>query len=308
MYRYILKRVFMSILTLFVLATITFFMMKAIPGNPFARDNKRSISPQIMAAINKQYGFDKPILEQYIMYLGNAVRGNFGVSFKRIGVTTTQVISRAAPTTARLGMVAFVISLALGILFGVVSALTKKKWINNIITVFATLGVSVPGFLLALLMMIIFGVRLKILPIVGLKTGLHYIMPAMALSFYPISMITRLTRSSLRDVMNKDYITLARSKGTSEVAVIIKHGLKNALLPVITYCGPMFAYLLTGSFVIETLFSVPGIGAEFISSVINRDYTVIMGLTLFLGVIILFMNLVSDLVAAIVDPRIRFEK
>jgi len=307
MLRYVAKRILMGLLTLFVLATITFFMMKAIPGNPLVRDNKQ-INPQILAAINEKYGLDKPISEQYLMYLKNISKGDFGVSFKRIGVTVPQVIGRSAPTTAKLGLVAFVLSLSAGIGFGVVSALTKRKWVNNVITVFATLGVSLPGFLLALMMMILFGVQLKILPIVGLKTPLHYIMPALALSFYPISMITRLTRSSLRDVMTKDYIILARSKGTPETQVIVKHGLKNALLPVITYCGPMFAYLLTGSFVVESLFSVPGIGAEFVSSVMNRDYTVIMGLTMFLGVIILVMNLISDLVAAMVDPRIRFEK
>ncbi len=307
MYRYTLKRILMGLLTLYVLTTMTFFMMKAIPGNPFARDNK-TMPPAIMEAINEKYGFDKPIFDQYIMYLKNTVKGDFGVSFKRVGITVPQIITRAVPTTAKLGLIAFVFSLTVGITLGIVSALSNKRWVNDIITVMATLGVSIPGFLLGLLMMILFGVKLKWLPVLGLKTPLHYIMPTMALSFYPISMITRLTRSSLRDVMNKDYITLARSKGTSETMVIIKHALRNALLPVVTYCGPLFAFLMTGSFVVENLFTIPGIGAEYVTSVMNRDYTVIMGLTVFMGILILALNLISDIVAAIVDPRIRFDK
>jgi oligopeptide transport system permease protein len=307
MYRYIGKRLVMGVITLFILATITFFMMKAIPGNPFSREN-RQISPKIMEKMIKKYGLDQPLHIQYMTYMKNAMKGDFGVSIKRIGLSVNSIISRSAPVTAKLGLVAFIVSLTVGIGLGVLSSLTKRRWVNNLVTVFATLGVSVPSFLLAIMMMIVLGVQLKLFPLVGLSTPRHYFMPALALSFYPISMITRLTRSSLRDVMNKDYITLARSKGTKEMWVIVKHGLKNALLPVITYCGPMFAYLVTGSFVVENLFSVPGIGAEFVSSVSNRDYTMIMGLTIFLGAIIIVLNLLSDIVVAIVDPRVKLEK
>jgi len=307
MFKYICKRLAIGLVTLFILATVTFFMMKAIPGNPFSRENKQ-ISPQIMEKLNEKYGFDKPVFTQYVMYLQSALKGDFGVSIKIKDITVASIIAKSAPVTARLGIVAFFIALTVGITLGIVSALTKKRWVNNVITVFATLGVSIPSFLFAILMMYVLGVLLKLFPFVGLSTPAHYVMPATALALYPISMITRLTRSSLRDVMDKDYITLARSKGTSELYVIIKHGLKNALLPVITYCGPMFAGLVTGSFVIENLFSVPGIGAEFVSSVLNRDYTLIMGLTIFLGVIVIVMNLLSDIVVALVDPRIKLEK
>lgn len=305
--KYIVKRLLMGVVALLVLATITFFMMKAIPGNPFSRENK-AMSPSQMEKLNEQYGLDKPILEQYLTYMGNALQGNFGESIKKTGQTVISIIAQDAPVTARLGAVAFVIALVVGIGFGMVSALTKSRVANSIITILATFGVSFPSFLLAMLAMILFGVNLKWLPLAGLSTPKHYILPAFALALSPISMITRLTRSSLTDVMNKDYITLARSKGTSNLMVILKHGLKNALLPVVTYCGPMLVGLLTGSFVIETLFSIPGIGKEFVSSVSNRDYTLIMGLTIFLGALMILMNLLSDVVAALIDPRIKFDK
>ena len=306
MAKYILKRLALGICAIFVLATITFFLMKIIPGNPFHRENK-TLSPEQMAKINEQFGLDKPIFEQYLTYMGNALQGNFGESMKRLGTPVVDVIARSAPTTAKLGLVAFCVALTVGITFGIVSALSKSRLVNGAVTVFATLGVSIPSFLLAMMLMIVFGVKLGWVKLVGLDTVSQYILPAFALALYPISMITRLTRSSLMDVMSKDYITLARSKGTSEVMVIIKHGLKNALLPVVTYCGPMLVGLLTGSFVIETLFSIPGIGSEFVKSVTNRDYTLIMGLTIFLGSLMILLNLLSDIVAAIIDPRIKFD-
>lgn len=307
MFKYTMKRILIGMLTMFILATITFFMMKIIPGDPFSQEN-RVLSPKTYAALEAKYGLDKPVFEQFTIYLKNAVTGDFGESIAKTGQQVADIIKRRAPVTARLGAVSFVIALTVGITLGVISALTKKRWVNSLITAFATIGVSIPSFLLAILAMIVFGVTLRWLPLVGLKTPLHYILPSIALALNPISMIIRLTRSSLKDVMSKDYIVLAKSKGTSELLVIIKHGLKNALLPVVTYCGPMFAFLVTGSFVVESLFSVPGIGMEFTSSVINRDYTLIMGLTLFLGAIVIIMNIVSDIAAAMIDPRIKLGK
>lgn len=307
MAKYVMKRLVFGLCAIFVLATVTFFLMKIIPGNPFHRENK-TLSAQQMEKLNAQFGLDKPLFEQYILYISKAARGEFGESIKRVGTPVAEIVLRSAPVTARLGAVAFVIALTAGILFGIISALTKKRLINSTVTLFTTLGVSIPGFLLAMMLMIVFGVKLGWVKLVGLDTPVHYFLPAAALALYPISMITRLTRSSLIDVMNKDFITLARSKGTPEVYVIIKHGLKNALLPVVTYCGPMLVGLLTGSFVIETLFTIPGIGSEFVKSVTNRDYTLIMGLTIFLGSLMILMNLLSDIAAAIIDPRIKFEK
>ena len=240
MIKYIIKRLLIGLLTLFILATITFFGVKAMPGDPFSQDNK-VLSPETYAALEAKYGLDKPVGEQYIIYLNNVLHGDFGESISKKGTQVTDIIIQRAPVTAKLGVVAFTISIGVGLLFGIVSALSKKRWVNNLITTFATLGVSIPGFLFAMICMIIFAVKLGWLPIVGLDTPKHYILPSIAIALSSISMITRLTRSSLKDVMNKDYITLARSKGTKEVWVIVKHGLKNALLPVITYCGPMFA-------------------------------------------------------------------
>ncbi|WP_273399068.1 ABC transporter permease [Traorella massiliensis] len=307
MLKYIVKKLLIGCLTLFILATITFFGMKAMPGNPFSQDN-RALSQEAYEALEAKYGLDKPVTEQYVIYMTNALHGDFGESISKRGQQVSDIIISRFPVTAKLGLVAFAIALVAGLIFGIVSALTKRRTTNNIITMIATMGVSIPGFLLAILMMIFFGVELGWLPVVGLDSWKHYIMPALALSFSSISMITRLTRSSLKDVMNKDYITLARSKGTKEVMVTVKHGLKNALLPVITYCGPMFAGLITGSLVIETLFSIPGIGREFTSSITNRDYTLVMGLTLFFGAIVIVMNIISDVVAAIIDPRIKLGK
>lgn len=307
MFKYIVKRLLLGIFTLFILATIVFFGMKAMPGSPFSRDNK-AIPAATMEALNKKYGLDKPVSEQYVVYMKNVIHGDFGVSISKKGQSVTEIIKARLPVTAKLGVIAFVVSMVVGITLGVISALTNKQCVNSLITILATIGVSVPGFLLAMLMMILLAVNLKLLPVVGLETPASYIMPVLALSFSPISTITRLTRSSLRDVMGSDFITLARSKGTKESMVVIKHGLKNALLPVITYAGPMFAGMITGSLVIETLFSIPGIGREFTTSISNRDYTLCMGLTILLGALVIIMTLVSDVVSAMVDPRIKVNK
>lgn len=307
MFKYIVKRLLLGIFTLFILATIVFFGMKAMPGSPFSRDNK-AIPAATMEALNKKYGLDKPVSEQYVVYMKNVIHGDFGVSISKKGQSVTEIIKTRLPVTAKLGVIAFVVSMVVGITLGVISALTNKQWVNSLITILATIGVSVPGFLLAMLMMILLAVNLKLLHVVGLETPASYIMPVLALSFSPISTITRLTRSSLRDVMGSDFITLARSKGTKESMVVIKHGLKNALLPVITYAGPMFAGMITGSLVIETLFSIPGIGREFTTSISNRDYTLCMGLTILLGALVIIMTLVSDVVSAMVDPRIKVNK
>jgi oligopeptide transport system permease protein len=307
MLKYIGKRLLLGIFTMFVLITVVFFGMKAMPGSPFSRDNK-AIPAETLRALEEKYGLDKPVTEQYMVYLKNVVRGDFGISISKKGQQVSEIIKLRMPVTARLGIMAFVFSVVMGIILGVLSALTKKRWVNSVITVFTTIGVSVPGFLLSLLMMVLLAVKLKLLPVVGLNTPQSYIMPVLALSFSPVSSITRLTRSSLRDVMSSDYITLARSKGTKEFWVVVKHGLKNALLPVVTYAGPLFAGMITGSLTTETLFSIPGIGKEFTNSISNRDYTLTMGLTILLGALVIVMALVSDLVAAVIDPRIKVDK
>lgn len=304
--KYIFKRLVIGVITLFALATITFFLMHIIPGSPFAGEMSK-LPAAVKEMLIESYGLDKPIWEQFIDYLGNAMTGDFGTSLNRKGKLVTDIIMSGIGSTAQLGSVAFVIAMTVGITLGTVSAFSKQKWVSTAVAFIATIGISVPSFLLALLMMLLFGVILGWLPIMGLKTWQSFIMPGIALSLSPIAMISRLVRTSLMDVMRQDYMVLARSKGTSELGVIIKHALKNALVPVVTYAGPLIATLLTGSFVIESLFSIPGIGAEFVNSVSNRDYTLIMALTIFYGAFIIFANLVTDLVTALIDPRIRLK-
>ena len=218
------------------------------------------------------------------------------------------IIGRCLPATFKLGIVAFIEAMVIGITLGIIAAFTKKKWVENAVMFIATIGVSVPSFLYALLLMIVFGVVLHWLPIIGLKSPLHYILPSLSLALSPIATISRLVRSSMKEVMKQDYIVLARSKGTPMLKIILKHGLKNCLIPVVNYAGPMLSYLLTGSFVIENLFSIPGIGAEFTNSVTNRDYTMIMALTILFGVLIIVANIATDILVAFIDPRVKLEK
>lgn len=302
--KYILKRLLIGVVTLLALATITFFLMHIIPGSPFAGETSK-LPAAVKEKLIAKYGLDKPLVVQYVTYLRNAIHGDFGTSLNRKGREVMDIIMSGIRPTASLGLVAFVIAMTVGILLGTISAFSRQRWVSGLVAVISTIGVSVPSFLIALLMMLVFGVLLGWLPIVGLSSWRHYIMPGIALSLAPIAMIARLVRSSLLEVMRQDYMVLARSKGTPELQVITRHALKNALIPVITYAGPLIATLLTGSFVIETLFSIPGIGAEFVTSVSNRDYTLIMALTIFYGAFIIVANIVTDLITAAIDPRIR---
>lgn len=303
--KYIIKRVLIGFVTLFVLASVTFFLMKATPGSPFSLAKYKT--PEALAAAEAKYNLDKPLMEQYVIYLKGVAQGNLGESMINTGRSVSYYIKTGFPVTARLGLTAFVLALVGGIALGTGAALSRHKWVNNLCMFVATIGVSVPSFLIAMIMLIVFGVQLHILPFIGLNSPLNYIMPALSLAFYPIAMIARLTRSSMLEVMNQDYIILARSKGTPYKKVVIKHALKNAMLPVVTYAGPMFAFMLTGSFVIESVFSIPGIGSAFVSCITTRDYPIIMGLTIFLGFLVITFNLITDILSAIIDPRIKLD-
>lgn len=304
---YVLKRVLYGILTLLVLATVVFFLMKSIPGSPFLLEDK--VFPQeYIDNLNAKYGLDQPVFIQYLRYMKNALTGNFDNSMVMTGMSVTYIIGRSFPTSLRLGLCAFLFSLVVGVALGTAGAFSKNKRFQYAISVVTSLGISVPNFFIAMLLMILLGVKFPILPILGLKTPLHYILPTLALSFNPISMICRLMRNSIRDVLSQDYIVLARSKGTAGRKLVFRHCLRNAFLPVLTYCGPQLAALITGSFVIESLFSIPGIGYEFVSSVSGRDYTLIMGLAIFLGVIVIFINLLTDILSAVLSPQIKLEK
>ncbi|MEG0593296.1 MAG: ABC transporter permease [Coprobacillus sp.] len=302
--KYLFKRLLIGAFTLFLLSSITFFLMQATPGSPISGEKYKNEAAR-QAAIEK-YGLDKPVFEQYTLYMTNVLQGNFGESMVKADRMVSDTIIGAFPITAKLGAMAFSFAMITGLALGTVAALAKKTWISNVCMVIATIGVSVPSFLLALLLIVFVGVPLKI-PFIGLNSMANYILPVISLAFYPISMITRLTRSSMLEVMRQDYIVLARSKGTPYKKVVIKHALKNALLPVITYAGPAFAFMLTGSFVVETIFAIPGVGSEFVTSVMSRDYYMIMGMTIFIGFLIIVFNILSDVLAAAIDPRIKLK-
>lgn len=306
MLKYIGKRLALGVATLFALMTITFFLMHMIPGSPFAGE-LQGLSAAAKEQIIKAYQLDKPIIVQYGTYLKNFFSGQLGTSTARKGVPITMIIANGLPYTAKVGLSAFCTAMVIGIFLGAVSAFSKKKWIQGLAAFIATIGVSVPSFLFALFLMYSLGVHLKLLPIMGLKSWKHFIMPSLALALSPVAMISRLTRSSLSEELRQDYMILALSKGTSYRTAIWKHALKNAIIPVVTYAGPLLATLLTGSFVIESMFTIPGIGSEFVASVSGRDYPLIMALTVLYGTLVIVANIMTDIVSAMIDPRIRLK-
>lgn len=306
MLSYILRRVISSIITLFFIITLTFFLMHTVPGGPFT--GEKTLKPEILANLNEKYGLDKPLLVQYMNYLVSLAKFDLGPSYRHVGTTVNQIIARTFPVSLRLGIVAIVLALLMGIPMGILAALKRGHWQDRTVMIIATLGIAVPGFVVATVSMIIFGVNLKWLPTVGLKSARHFILPAFALSFFPASFIARLMRSSMLDVINQDYIRTAKAKGLSKFMIVFKHALKNSLLPVVTYLGPLSAGILTGSFVIERIFTIPGLGRFFIESITNRDYSTIMGVTVFFGAFLIFMNLVVDIAYMFIDPRIKLQK
>ena len=305
MYFYVLKRFLLAILTIWIVITVTFFVMHSVPGGPFV--GEKAISKEAQAALEAKYGLDKPLMTQYVTYLRDIVtRFDFGPSLKQRGRQVISIIADGMRTSARLGIIAAVIATFLGILLGAVAALRRNTLLDKVIMVITTAFVSMPSFIMGSLLLIVFSVRLGWLPANGASQG-GLILPVITLALYPMSYITRLTRSSMLDVLGQDYIRTARAKGVSRWKIIFGHAMKNSLIPVITYVGPMLAYIVTGSMVVEQIFAVPGIGRQFISSIINRDYTMIMGTTIILASLIVIMNLISDILYKVVDPRINLE-
>ncbi len=302
MVKYLIKRIGIGLLTLFVLVAITFTMTKLMPGSPLQSKN---ITGEILEKMEEKYGLNKPVLEQFFIYCKNLLHGDLGTSYKKVGTEVTDIILSRIQPTLRLGIVTFLLTLVVGVSAGIAMAKTKSNFVRGLWLSGLTLGVSVPNFIVALLLLIIFGVQLRLFPILGLDTPMHYVLPAIAQGLYPISAVARLTQTSYEDVMRQDYVTMARAKGLSSTAITFRHILKNALLPVITYMGPMVAFLLTGSVVIENLYTIPGIGKEFVNAISNHDYTLVMGITIFIGSIIIICNMISDLVCSFVDPRIK---
>lgn len=306
MRNYFLKRFVQSLITIFLIATVTFFMMRSVPGGPFTRE--RPVPDEIMRALNAKYNLDAPLIVQYFDYMKGLITFNLGPSFSRVGVSVNELIKLGFPATARIGFLAALLIILLGIPVGIISALKQNHPVDYFVMFMATLGVAIPIFVIATLYIYLFAGKLGWVPSFGLNTPWAYIGPVVALSGYPLSFVARLTRSSMLEVLRQDYIRTARANGLRELSVIGKHAMKNALIPVVTYLGPAIAVLMTGSFLVERIFAIPGIGRYFVDGVSNRDYTVIMGVTMLYASFYVFMIYLVDVLYALIDPRIRFEK
>ncbi len=307
MMKFIAKRVAQALIVIFLITCITFLLMNLVPGGPFL--SEKSPPPQVIAALEAKYGLDKPVPVQLKNYIVHALQGDFGVSMKmQRNRPVTTIIKEMFPISAKVGVIALLGAVLIGVPIGCVAAYNRGNWIDSTLRVVTTVGVSIPGFVVATVLLIVFGSKLKLLPTMGLTDWKSYIMPSFSLAFYPMCYIGRLARSSMLDVINQEYIRTARAKGVPAVAIVFKHALRNAFIPVLTYLGPLTAYILTGGFVVETVFNIPGLGRYFVQSIMNRDYTIIMGTTIFLAAFIVTMTLVVDILYKAVDPRIDLAK
>ncbi len=301
---YILKRLALAVFTVWIVLTITFFVMHIVPGGPFM--SEKAITPATQAALEAKYGLDKPLMEQYRTYLVDVLtKFDFGPSLKQRGRMVIDIMMDGMKTSLKLGLIAAAWSTVVGVIIGSIAALKRNSFADRLIMVISTAFVSMPSFIIGSLLLLIFCVKAKILPANGSTTA-GLILPVITLGLSPMANVTRLTRSSMLDVLGQDYIRTAKAKGVSQNKIIFGHALKNALIPVITYFGPMLAYITTGSLVVEKIFAVPGIGRAFVNSITNRDYPLMMGTTILLASLIVIMNLISDICYKIVDPRIDF--
>lgn len=303
MLRYLLKRLGYILVSLFFIVTLTFLLMQAAPGGPFASEKK--LPPKLEEQMNEAYGLNDPIHVQYIDYLTRIAKWDFGPSFKYVGQSVNDIISRSFPYSLVLGLESILLALSIGVLLGVIAALYHNKFPDYIAMVIAVLGISVPSFVLAAVLQYVFAFKLQVLPIAKFDSFAHTILPAVALAATPLAFIARLMRSSMLEVLSSDYIKTAKAKGLNARVTIYRHGIRNAILPVISYLGPLVTAILTGSFIIETIFAIPGLGREFVTSVTNRDYTVIMGTTVFFAVLLLVSILIVDIIYSLIDPRIK---
>ncbi|MBM7702567.1 ABC transporter permease [Metabacillus iocasae] len=303
MLKYIGKRLLYMLLSLFLIITATFFLMRAAPGGPFASEKK--LPPEIEANLNAYYGLDKPWYGQYFDYLTSIVKWDFGPSFKYKGQTVNDLISDGFPVSFMLGMEAIFLALAIGVLLGVIASLNHNRWPDYSAMIVAVLGISVPSFIMATVLQYFLAIKLGLFPVARWESWAHTVLPALALASTPMAFIARLTRSSMLEVLSNDYIKTAKAKGLSKPVITVKHAIRNAMLPVVSYMGPLTAGILTGSFVIEKIFGIPGLGAHFVTSITNRDYTVIMGVTVFYSILLLVSILIVDILYGLIDPRIK---
>ena len=303
MAKYIVKRILLAIVSIIIVSAITFFVMNAIPGGPFNKE--KATSKQAQKVLEERYNLDKPVPEQDVLYMNNLLHGDWGVSLHS-GRDIWGEISSRFSVSAKLGGMAAAVAIVIGLILGALAALTRNRLPDRLIVFFTTLGTAMPSFVLATLLLLVFCLKLNLVPVWS-SSDPNYVLPIIALSVYPMAYITRLTKTSMLDALNQDYVRTAKAKGVPNWKVIFKHALRNALIPVITYVGPMVAYILTGSMVVENIFTIGGLGSSFVTSITNRDYTMIMATTIFLAILMVIANLLTDIAYKFVDPRITFD-
>ncbi|HEY9870996.1 MAG TPA: ABC transporter permease [Candidatus Obscuribacterales bacterium] len=303
MFGLIVRRTLWAIPVLWIVATITFLLCRIVPGGPFDAD--KSLPPEIVANIEAKYGLDKPIHEQYAMYLARLARGDLGVSYKYLNRTVNDIIIDAMPVSLQLGAMALIAAVLIGVPLGTLAAVRRGTPFDNLAMLAATVGISVPNFVIGATLILVFGLWLKILPVGLWESFRHMLLPALTLSFSPAAYLARLTRASVLEVLEKDWVRTARTKGLSPAQTITRHVLRNALVPVATVLGPLTAILITGSFVVEFIYAIPGMGRFFITAVLNRDYDLIMATTLIFAVFLIIANTIVDVVYTVLDPRIK---
>lgn len=307
MIKYIIKRLVFGAMTFLIIITLTFGLMHSIPGGPFDGDTLTTMPKEVQKNLLEKFGLDKPLSEQYVIYMKNLAHGEMGVSVSYSPRTVESIIKRQVPVSATLGVTSLIITAVFGVLWGIIAALKQGKWQDNLMKILTTLGITIPGFVMCTLLIYVFAVKLRWLPAMGFESPKNLILPAIALSFGSIAYLSRLTRSSLLDVVRQDYVRTAKAKGITHNKVIFKHALKNGMLPVVTYLGPLVGTLLMGSFIVEKIFAIPGIGREMVAAISNRDYMMILGLTAFYSLVMIITYLVVDITYAFIDPRVKLE-
>jgi oligopeptide transport system permease protein len=305
MFRFITTRFLQSLLALFLVISATFFMVRFVPGGPFTAE--KAVTPEILRNLEAHYGLDQPLWRQYLDYLGSLLRGDLGPSFKYPNRTVNEIIFDKLPVSAELGAISLGIALLIGITLGTLAAIRRNTWVDYLASSFGMMGISIPTFVVGPLLVLVFAIHLGWFNASGWYVPADRVLPALVLGIAYAAPISRLTRGGMLDILHQDFIRTARAKGASEVRVVTRHALRGGLLPVVSYLGPAVAGILTGSFVIETIFQIPGIGREFVNSAFNRDYTLVLGTVILYAVLIMGLNLVVDIVQAWLNPKVRLE-
>lgn len=303
MVKYIIKRILLAVVSILIVSAITFFFMNMIPGGPFNKE--KATSAEAQKVLEERYHLDKPVGEQYLLYMNNLLHGDWGVSLHS-GRDIWEELSSKFKVSAKLGGMAAGVAIVIGLILGSIAALMRNRWPDRLIVFVTTLGTAMPSFVLATLLLLVFCSMLGWVPVWS-SSNPNYVLPIIALSVYPMAYITRLTKTSMLDALGQDYVRTAKAKGVPGWKVIFKHSLRNALIPVVTYVGPMIAYILTGSMVVENIFTIGGLGASFVTSITNRDYTMIMATTIFLAILMVIANLLTDIAYKLIDPRISYD-